>query len=886
MAQAVTLGDLRAEVEIARLAGQDAALLAEALDLLHVYREVAASVERPLHEVAGAPPPQLREGDLLAGRYQVERLLAQGGFASVYRARDITVAGRAVVIKWLDQLRSSEVVAELASSELQALARLHHPGIVAVSDAGQWLGIPYLILSYVPGQPLRELTKAGPMPWAQVRSIVGGVVEALAAAHEIGLAHLDVKPDNVIISRGRDDRLSVTLIDFGVARFKSLRSWRSGGSGGYEAPEQEEFASTRSDQHALAVMTVELVTGKRPAATLGGRVAELRAAPIPGRAKAALERALAADPDKRFATIEDFGAQVAPEPRPWSKLAAAGFLILLIGAALIGVLLSHWRDQRPFAYGEPVPLTTGPAMERSPSISADGRWIYYQSFRVGDNDLYRIAADGSGLPERLTATIEDDWWPTPSPDGQWVAFSRTGGEGETFLCLLRLGGEPECHRTPVPVGRTVWSPDGETVLVVGGPGSEDRATVSLFRVATRSWERLFPASRTGGNLDHPAIAPDGKRLAFVRRFPEGRYDILLYAVGKDLRPVAAPEVVLTHSHRTQSLHFSPDGRSLLYLTGNAGAGTAWRKRLDGGAPEQLPYAANHMADMTVAQRVWRIAYAFEYADENVYSLPLRPISEAVPLVTGSYADEEARRSPDGSRLAFSSGRSGSDQIWVQALPGGTPRRLTSFAKPMVTYPLWHPDGRTLLGSVRSGELGFRVFRLDPDTGGAPVELLRDCFATSFSRDGRAVYVRSQRSGSWEIWRVDYPGLTKWERVTSDNGFHAEESADGRRLLYSHRIESDGLFEMPVNGGAARRIIPTLYNRTAFSATRQGVYFARLGPQSKAELCLRTDDGSIRRLHLFHKKLFWGFDAAQDGSLLVYSQYDVASSDIQIIDWFR
>ncbi len=206
-------------------------------------------------------------GQLLDGRYLVESQLARGGMATVYLGKDVRLDRQvALKIAHPELARDQEFVARFIS-EARAVARLSSPNVVAVFDQGSDGDLHYIAMEYVPGPTLRELLAArGRLTPRESLDVIERVLAGLAAAHEAGIVHRDVKPENVLLGNGR----TVKVADFGLARAASgIRHTRTGmliGTAAYLAPEQvaSNSADQRSDVYAAGVMLFEMLTGVQP----------------------------------------------------------------------------------------------------------------------------------------------------------------------------------------------------------------------------------------------------------------------------------------------------------------------------------------------------------------------------------------------------------------------------------------------------------------------------------------------------------------------------------------------------------------------------------------------------------------------------------------------
>jgi serine/threonine-protein kinase len=205
-------------------------------------------------------------GHLLDGRYRVGSWIARGGMATVYLGID-TKLDRTVALKIAHaELAGDEEFVRRFTGEARSVARLSSPNVVAVFDQGCDGDLLYLVMEYVPGRTLRELLRErGRLGPGEALDIAGGVLSGLAAAHQAGIVHRDVKPENVLLGDG-----TVKVADFGLARAASgVSHTRTGmliGTAAYLAPEQVSHSASdpRTDVYAAGVMLFEMLTGTQP----------------------------------------------------------------------------------------------------------------------------------------------------------------------------------------------------------------------------------------------------------------------------------------------------------------------------------------------------------------------------------------------------------------------------------------------------------------------------------------------------------------------------------------------------------------------------------------------------------------------------------------------
>jgi len=343
---------------------------------------------------------------LLNGRYRLVELVGAGGMAQVYRAQD-TLLERPVAVKLLrPQYAADEPFLARFLQEARAAANLSHPNVVAVYDVGEdtlpneTSPRPYIVMEFVAGRDLKAIIEAeAPLSVGWALDIAVQIAQALAHAHEAGLIHRDVKPQNVLVTR--DGRVKVA--DFGIARALATASISEAGvvlgTVHYLSPEQAagDAATPLSDVYALGVILYEMLAGQLPftgETPVAVAVKHLQEEPVPPRDRNPLLpppvedlilQAMEKDPAHRFAsaqemtqalvTYRDLGQEATTAYRPvrrksrrrggsrglsWTSAALGGALaLLLVAVALIG-----WQaTQSPAA----TPVTSAPAASATPS---------------------------------------------------------------------------------------------------------------------------------------------------------------------------------------------------------------------------------------------------------------------------------------------------------------------------------------------------------------------------------------------------------------------------------------------------------------------------------------------------------------------------------------
>jgi serine/threonine protein kinase len=271
----------------------------------------------------GEPDAEDDTGEILGGRYELLEVLACGGTATVYRARDRTTRS-AVAVKVLYK-GALAAVGEFFNQEARLAARIRSPHLVHASDFGEDEGRPYIVFDLVPGDALAELFSEKLMPWRELCVVVLDLLAALDELHRRGITHRDVKPDNVFVMRTLGDHVHVTLLDLGFAAVPPDRritgapepSRKVFGTFGFIAPELLAGAlpEPRCDLYSVGALMYKMLTGQL--------VPDLRAAPalicipsprvfvptLPEAVDATVMRALS-DVEARFQSAAEMAAAI------------------------------------------------------------------------------------------------------------------------------------------------------------------------------------------------------------------------------------------------------------------------------------------------------------------------------------------------------------------------------------------------------------------------------------------------------------------------------------------------------------------------------------------------------------------------------------------------
>ena len=804
--------------------------------------------------------------------YEILATLGVGGMGVVYKARD-TRLNRLAAIKILKNATADEECRRRFSQEATAASALNHPGIITIYDIARHGDVEFIAMEYVQGQTIEELIAQRALSLATALDYAIQAARALAKAHMAGIIHRDLKPSNIMVTA---DGL-VKILDFGVAKLVGqseieldahgatvtqtvaamgatlTNEGRIVGTFAYMSPEQAsgEKVDARSDIFSFGSVLYEMVTGSRAFAA-GSSISTVSAvvhqeprpageinAHVPRELERIIARCLRKDPARRFQHLDDVAVELeevrletgtrtsgapAAAPRRHKRLGIAAAATV---AVLAGTLWALWPvPEAPRPALSISKLTSFPGDEGFPAFSPDGNQVAFAwNGEHRDNaDIYikRIDAD---TPLRLTTDPAEDVAPAWSPDGSRLAFvRRTESATAIYLSAPVPGAERKLvEYTPNMLGfpafptrsyGLAWSPDGRSILVAART-SGDRPTAILAFPADGGDVRTVMSLRKGeGEFLFPTISPDGRFLAYTL-CTQG-CDIYVQELQPSLVPDGQPRR-LTHQFGPPmyGVAWAPDGESVVYGS-YIGSFNIWRVSITNPTPELLELGIGPMRP-AMARTGNRLAFVSMGTDADVWKFEAG--AGPTPIVSSNLVDLDPQLSPDGRRIALASERTGkSREIWIANVDGTGAVRITDTAGKLQGTPRWSPDGRWIAYDVleQSGEYGIYV--LDA-AGGSPRPLTARGSIPSWSRDGKSIYFRSNRSGRDAVWRIPAAGGTPEQVVEA--GHAAWESWDGTRLYYSR---GGALYSRALTGGPEQQVLSSILDREFFPA-KSGIFYA-------------------------------------------------------------
>jgi Tol biopolymer transport system component len=618
------------------------------------------------------------------------------------------------------------------------------------------------------------------------------------------------------------------------------------------------------------------------------------------------------DPDRRWQTMADLrvslqelkeesesGRIAAPPPEHrmerrrsrWLAGALAVAVVLLAGAAW---MLFHNRQPpaAPVVAWKPIPLTALPGRTGHPSFSTDGSQVAFVWDGEDGRPHVYIKLVGPGRPLRLTQGQANDWGPAWSPDGRFIAFYREITVDRFALMLVpALGGVErkvtEFDVQPYNLIGPAWFPDSASLVISARPPGSPRNSLQRISIETSEMVPLFepPASATHGD-DAPSIAPDGHALAFTRSTINSLGYLNVVPLTADGKAAGPPKQISTGTITIIYIAWAPDGRDLIVSSGRRG--NMFRIPSDGTGP-LVNLGLRDGSQQSVSARSNRLAYVEARLEINLWEAdlngsarvkgPLRRLTQAAGRKVN------AQYSPDGKRIAFSSNRTGSQEIWVAEADGGNASPITSLGANVTGSPHWSPDGQKIAFdcNIRGGVYDVYVVSAE---GGKPQPLTNkdSSFAPAWSADGRRIYFASNRTGRNEVWSMDPTGKDV-KQITRNGGMGPQPSADGSTIYYSHGEGNTAtLMKVPAAGGEEEKVLDGLY-RYSFAPVAKGVYYLAATPKlsirfldfatgKSTEVLSGTDEQDL------------GLAVSADGRRILFSKVDQFESDLMLVENFR
>ena len=762
-------------------------------------------LDHPVWE--GEPEPSLvtlGQGSQI-GHYKIEAQIGAGGMGTVFRAID-TKLHRPVAIKFLSDEFADAAARRRFQREAQMASSLNHPHILTVYDVGEFDGRQYLVTEFVDGGTLKNWMQRQPRNWEEVAQLLTGVADGLAAAHQAGILHRDIKPDNILVPTNGYAKLA----DFGLAKledgFLATRTLTEAqtsrgmilGTIPYMSPEQAsgKMLDARSDIFSFGVVLYEALVGQRPfrAATnleLLHQVIEAKAAPlpeeIPAPLRALVAKSLEKNPANRYQSMREVvtdlraahrtsGQQAATPRRRERKL--AGRFRGRHGHPRRGVfaLLYTSRRASPGPRLQYIPLTNFTDSVVTPTLSPDGRILAFirgESTFTGPGDVYvKLLPDGD--PVQLTHDGAEKMGPVSfSPDGSRIAY--TLGGWETWSVPV-LGGEP-----------TRWLADTEGLSWVNTNARPNRVMYSALTgegihmgvftsTESRSEQRTvyMPAS-VDGMAHRSFVSPKGDAV-IISEMDTGKWlpcRLVPFdgsSAGRRVGPAPAQCTFAAWTPDENWMYFSADTGSGFHI---------WRQRFPDGVPEQLTSGPTEEDGISFAPDGKSFVSSVGESQSTLWVHDLkgeRQITfEGYSYLPSFSADTKRlyylQRS--NANLYFVSG-----ELWTVDLQTGKKQRLLPDFL-MEHYDI-SPDGTKVI-FIEAQET-HRLW-IGPTDGSSPPRSLvnQDCNRALFGPNGDDIFFVGGDSGGMLLQKIEADG-TGLQKISPEKAiFLYDVSPDGKWL---------------------------------------------------------------------------------------------------------
>lgn len=737
------------------------------------------------------------------GPYRVEAHIGSGGAGEVYRALDLRV-DRTVAVKVLHPRHAADDVwRERLRREARVISSLNHPHICTLFDVGTQDDTEFLVMEFVGGETLRQRLVRGKLPLALALESAAQLLDALKLAHAAGFVHLDLKPENIMLTAQ-----GVKILDFGLAIRTAEAAGETLGTPGYCAPEQLEGkpVDARTDLFSFGVVLHEMLTGERafPActpvrlvgATLYETPRDVREfdASFPAALAEILQRCLAKEPENRWQSASDLrfalrslshapSAAAATKTPPWT------FWLSAAGLAIAAVLFARsWFSSAPRAG----------AFQAAPALR----------FHVTPPPGTEFFS-GYDVPFAL------------SPDGRRLALVATNAAGVRQLWLRSLTSNTEAAkvlRGTEGAQSPFWSPDGESigffaanslkkirvsqesVQIVASPAatkggaSWNRRDVILF--APVNAEKISRVSAQGGAVVSLGIDDGQTGSQFWPQFlADGEHFLYASGAAREIRigslkgnssmpllkfPLRISSVVYSAGHvfyvQDHTLFARPlDERRLSF----AGEAKAIVRNLPVTPPGQAAFAVSRAGVLAYWPHPGGTPASLDWLDRS---------GRVTPAIVAPAQYVGISLSPDARQVAFSRRtRDGGADLWVHDFVSGEERQLT-FDKTAYA-PHWSPAGTKLAFSSPGLGPPPKLFVIDRHGVGAGTPAgasAMPTFGSSWTPDESAVVmVRFDPAHRNDLWRLQLKdgAATSLAVNTLANESEAVVSPDGSWLAY-------------------------------------------------------------------------------------------------------
>ncbi|SRR6266567_2124890 len=807
-----------------RACGGDYSLRQEIEALLSADAQAAAT-PAPFLDAQSKPHPDVGAmiGQTIA-HYKISSFLGRGGMGEVYLAQD-TRLGRKVALKLLPtSLTNDEERLRRFEREARSASALSHPNVCVIHEIGESAdGRPYIAMEYIDGETLRRRFAGGPLKLSEAVDIARQAASALSAAHNAGVVHRDIKPENIMLRRDG----YVKVLDFGLAKLTEryevgsdseaptfhIFSTHSGlmvGTTNYLSPEQarRQEVDERADIWGLGVVLYEMITGRMPftgetPSHVIVAIMETEPTPLtrflpgaPPELEWIIRKALRKNREQRYQTIKELLNDLDDVKQ---KLNESGVdRVQQTGPVQPSQVIRHSSAFESISQSLRQPRISIAFFALAVFLLGLASWVLIHSLRTPVTPFQNMRLTkltNTGRSVHNGAAI--------SPDGKYVAHVVDDAGRQSLVVSYQATASNWVVMPPVEEryrGLT-FSNDGNYIYFVRDDKND---LAQLYQVATLGGV----PRRVLSNVTSPiAFSHDGREFAFIR-FDDvkGEYSLMI------AQAEGTGEKVLARRNGTDvfsitGLDWSPDGKMIAVLDGRYANGFHMRvigvNTADG-------------TEKTISLRQWFAILQVKWlkdgsglvlnaADESVSPVQIwylsYPAGEATKITNDPSDYYGVSLSTVGNSLVtIQSNRLKS--VWVA--PSADADQGVKIASGVGhSYGLaWAPDGRIIYSTMASGKLDLWSLRSD---GTEKTQLTANAGANyhpAVSPDGRYIFFSSNRTGDFNIWRMDADGNNAKQLTNGGSDFYPYPSPDGQWIVYQSGGGQTGrptLWKVSVNG---------------------------------------------------------------------------------------
>ena len=579
---------------------------------------------------------------------------------------------------------------------------------------------------------------------------------------------------------------------------------------------------------------------------------------------------------------------------------------LLITVGVLGwiVLSGDGPNEGSSPPSQTSPFTTLPGWEFDPAISPDGNFVVFAASEGrNSSDHLHVKQIGGDEILQITDAEANDFNPAWSPDGRRIAFLRyvEGEVGSEIFIVPVLGGTERrlasiatrYEAGPAWKPGLDWSPDGQMLAFADKESPDEQDGIFLLSLETMEKRRLTtPPAEEATRDSLPAFSPDGRWVAFKRGKAVTGHQIYLVATAGGAPKLLRDSV----SGLINGLDWVSDGSAVVFAFQGLGGKGLESVSLDGGKVSRLRAGENSAISVSIAGR--SLVYTdYPGTNCNIWRMPgpasNDPSASHTKVLDSTQMDWQQRISPDGTKLAFTSWRSGYPTVWICDVDGNPCSKLTDDGS---GGPSWSPDGTSIAYTADDEEKNRDVYIIGVDGGFARrlTTAKSDEGFPSWSEDGLWIYFTSNRTGERQIWKIPCEGGEPVQ-VTTGGGMEPIEHGS---FVYYVKFRAPAsykwvdLWRVPIEGGAEESVLTDLlFERGNWTVWEESAVFRDWVVEGGSTVMKRfhLETGEVERLHEFDTStgFCFGTSVSTDGQWIYYSRAEPSrGSDVMLVESFQ